>query len=136
MIRVVLLLCLFCIKCYGIDFVAQEGKYQDNFVKSGFVDLNKDRLKCINAILKESARYDLSLGGTRKVKLPSVDRSLILKDKNDKNFEVMIATLDKGKTIVYLNLTVTEKEKEKLDQLVRILEKELKTKKKETEKAK
>lgn len=130
MIRMILsLLCLICIQSCSKGFVAEEGKYQNNFAKEYFVDLNKDQLKCVNDVLQKSADYDPTDGGRRKVDLPIPTRLLILKSKNNKEFQIMICT--KGVIgIEYLFLTIPEKEKEKLDQLVRTLEKELQAKEK------
>lgn len=125
MLRIILLLCLFCVKSYSMDFVAEEGKYQMNLVKDSFVYLNNDQLKCINAALKESSVYDPTKGGKMMARLPIPDRRFILKDKRNKELWINVSIQGKSNKIVYINLTVPEKEKEKLDQLVRTLEKAL-----------
>lgn len=133
MMRMTVLLCLFFFKSYGMDFVAEEGEYQDNSVKNSLIDLNKEQLKCLNAVLKESTIYepDYTKDDDELVKLAPLDRLFILKNNDNKELRVEIFFEEKKiSKIVYLNLTVPEQEKKKLDQLVRTLEKELQAKEK------
>lgn len=132
MVRIILLLCLFCFKTYSMDFVAKKGEYQENSLKGSFIELDENQLKSINVFLKEITRYDPTCGRTRKVELPLVNRWLILKDKSNNKLEIGICFgYDKKNRklnmneISYIFILVTEKEKENMDQLVRTLEQDL-----------
>lgn len=112
-----------------MDFAAEEGTYQHFFSGKYFIDLNKNQMKCVNALLKESTICDPTDGGRKKVDISMANRLLILKKKDGKKLHIEILIKD-DREIEYLRFTVPEKEKEKLDQLVRTLENELQAKEK------
>lgn len=142
MMKIILLLFLFCLKSYSMDFIAESGQYCYAGIKGTGVILDEQQIQTINHLLsksKLSPTPDYKKLGV-KVKLRIPNRLFILNSKSSEEVEIRIDLYKKGKktTITCLSILISKKtrmlidfpdeSRNKMDELILALEKELKRK--------